>query len=96
MGHYAAEMMCDTCGNLRCTCQAPPDPCDSKWVLFNYTAIPAKRLAVFQRMASQLYETQADAQAAIPAAIDARVRVLELEIARLREMRHSVANDRRL
>lgn len=24
MGHYAAEMMCDTCGNMRCTC--PPEP----------------------------------------------------------------------
>lgn len=24
MGHYAAEMQCDKCGNLRCTC--PPEP----------------------------------------------------------------------
>lgn len=25
MGHYAAELMCDDCGNLRCTCPSKPD-----------------------------------------------------------------------
>lgn len=33
MGHYASEMMCDSCGKCRCVCPAKPDESLNKWVV---------------------------------------------------------------
>lgn len=34
MGHYAAEMQCDKCGNTRCNCVLKPDNSDAeKWIV---------------------------------------------------------------
>lgn len=32
MGHYYADMMCDTCGNIRCTCPRE-ERIDTRWVI---------------------------------------------------------------
>lgn len=43
MGHYAAEMQCDKCGNIHCKCVLKPDNTDTKkWIVEtenNYTVI---------------------------------------------------------
>lgn len=31
MGHYAAEMQCNTCGRMHCNCVSKPDP--DKWIV---------------------------------------------------------------
>lgn len=33
MGHYRAEMICDTCQQMRCTCPRKPDPSEKHWVI---------------------------------------------------------------
>lgn len=33
MGHYAAEMMCNKCGNLRCTCPVKIQKPKTGWVV---------------------------------------------------------------
>lgn len=33
MGHYASEMMCDACGNLRCTCPPPPKKPNTSFIV---------------------------------------------------------------
>lgn len=33
MGHYAAEMMCDDCGNLRCTCPPKKEKPNKSWIV---------------------------------------------------------------
>jgi hypothetical protein len=41
MGHYASEMMCNTCGQCRCTCPPPPDKTQTQWVVDStYEALP--------------------------------------------------------
>jgi hypothetical protein len=32
MGHYASEMMCNKCGNCRCTCPPKKEPAKGAWV----------------------------------------------------------------
>ena len=87
MGHYAAEMMCNTCGRLRCACYREPRPEDERWTVWNYSARQAKELAMWERMSARMYATEDEARAAIPAAIDARIKVLQGEIERLNALR---------
>jgi hypothetical protein len=35
MGHYAAEMMCDRCGNVRCTCPPAPKKPNGNFIVTN-------------------------------------------------------------
>lgn len=45
MGHHAAEMMCDTYGNVRCTCPLPEDATLHYWVVGdNFTVMTVKEL----------------------------------------------------
>lgn len=41
MGHFAGELMCNTCGECRCTCPPPPDKTQSQWVVdSDYEVLP--------------------------------------------------------
>ena len=91
MGHYAAEMMCKTRGELRCVCLRPPAPEDDRWIVWNYSARQAKDMTLWERMSATMYATEAEALAAIPAAIDARIAILQGEIDRLNALRPNVA-----
>jgi hypothetical protein len=43
MGHYASEMMCNRCGQCRCTCPAAPDAKLDKWVVdTDYSVLSAR------------------------------------------------------
>lgn len=43
MGHYASEMMCNSCGQCRCTCAPKPDLRLDKWVVdSDYTVLTAR------------------------------------------------------
>lgn len=90
MGHYAAEMMCNTCGQVRCTCYREPPADDERWTVWNYSARQAKELTLWERMSARMYATEDGAKAAIPAAIDARIKVLQGEIQRLNALRPNV------
>ena len=90
MGHYAAEMMCQKCGELRCACPRLPAPEDERWMVWNYSARQAKEMALWERMSATMYATEAEALAAIPAAIDARIAALQAEIQRLNTLRPNV------
>jgi len=35
MGHYASEMMCDRCWNLRCTCSPKKEKPNTNWIVKN-------------------------------------------------------------
>lgn len=39
MGHYAAEIQCDDCGNLRCTCVRPDAKPETGWLIDNDFAV---------------------------------------------------------
>lgn len=87
MGHYAAEMMCNTCGRLMCVCPRLPVPEDTRWMVRDYSACQAKDVALWERKGATMYATEAEALAAIPAAIDARIKFLHGEISRLEALR---------
>jgi hypothetical protein len=36
MGHYYSEMMCDTCGKVRCECMPNVNKPNLKWVVDEY------------------------------------------------------------
>jgi hypothetical protein len=43
MGHYASEMMCNSCGQCRCTCPPKPDLRLDKWVVdLDHTVLTAR------------------------------------------------------
>ena len=43
MGHYASEMMCNTCRQCRCTCSPKPDRLLDQWVVdTDYTVLTAR------------------------------------------------------
>lgn len=43
MGHYYSEMMCEKCGNVRCTCPPKPSKQEKGWIVDdNFTVITVK------------------------------------------------------
>jgi len=44
MGHYASEMMCNSCGQCRCCCPPKPDHTLDMWVVdSDYTVLTARQ-----------------------------------------------------
>lgn len=92
MGHYAVDMQCDKCGNLRCTCPLPEDKTLHHWVVgddfevmtveqFLSKVHPASRMRalVMKRYARRSVAEKA-ARLRCEAAVDeARARLLELK-----------------
>jgi hypothetical protein len=35
MGHYASDLMCDDCGELRCRCERTPAPQRTEYIVLN-------------------------------------------------------------
>ena len=94
MGHYAAEMMCNKCGNVRCTCP-PTKTVQSGWVVRDFKVLSTDEDYAYQRekspgtlfvhqMTRKVYKTRINAEkAAMKACEDAvqacRERLLELK-----------------
>lgn len=93
MGHYYADLMCDACGKVRCTCPAKPLPSESLWAVWGYAVRPAKELSLAQRMSAPLFPTELQAKAALPAVLDAKIAQLEQELGQLRVLRLSCPSD---
>lgn len=96
MGHYAAEMMCIKCGNLRCTCPPPPDKTAQHWVVGDdYTVQRAidyenscghGTLAYMNRLMKKHYKKRADAEEAARLACEAAVEATRQQLTRLKNI----------
>lgn len=96
MGHYAAEMQCDTCGNLRCTCPPLPDTTEQHWVVAeDYTvqrAIDYQKncghgaLAYMSRMMKKHYKKREEAEEAARFACEAAVEAARTHLSRLKKV----------
>jgi hypothetical protein len=95
MGHYAAEMQCDKCGNLRCTCPPPPDKTQNHWVVGDgYTVLQAQayqdscghgQLAFFSCMMKKHYKKCEDAQEAARVACEAALEHTRQQLTKLKK-----------
>lgn len=52
MGHYYADMMCDTCSNIRCTCPPKPDTDHKRWMVHPQSLV-VMRVSEFDAEASK-------------------------------------------
>ena len=98
MGHYASEMMCDKCGNVRCTCPVEKNKPQKGWYITpDFRVITAEEadaehtkahgswgLFSFQ-MTRKLHKTREQAEVVAREACEVAV---EMQRAKLSELKH--------
>lgn len=70
MGHYYADLMCDDCGKVRCTCVRSPAKPDLRWIVDEMTMeaitvhdFDKKRpFGMVARLKSKYFKTKKDAE----------------------------------
>jgi hypothetical protein len=98
MGHYASEMMCDKCGNVRCTCPVEKSKPQKGWYITpdfrvitveeadaEFTATFGPRALFSFRKTRKLHRTREEAEIVAREACEVAV---EMHRVKLNEMKH--------
>jgi hypothetical protein len=76
MGHYYADLMCDTCGEIRCTCPPKPDRSDRHFIVLHDYRVMTKAEATkagmnpLTRMFTPSFATREEAEVAAKASVE--------------------------